>query len=179
MLTLECDGAGRLHCEMTKSQMSLTARLHSARLCSTSLTRARADRTSSVARAQLKSFFHDSIRRLQMSCTASLNSSTLLVSVQQAPTELPDSLSPTNSTRWLKRIGFKTHILTSKISATHQLTHLYSTLFPFWPTHTLHSSKQQLFQMPYANTEFGLHSFSYYSLKIHNESLSLSWLLLQ
>jgi len=55
------------------------------------------------------------------------------------------------------------------ILATCQPPYLYDTLILYWPAHALHTSKQQLLEIPYMNSEFCQCSFSYCSPNIWNK----------
>jgi len=59
---------------------------------------------------------------------------------------------------WLpvcKCINFKLALTTYKILSTHQPAYLRSLLFPYEPTRALHSSSQQLLNVPTVTTDFG------------------------
>ena len=73
---------------------------------------------------------------------------------------------------WLqvrKRIDFKLALTTYKILSTHQPAYLCSILFPYEPMRALHSSSQQLLNVPTVTTDFGRRAFSYCAPKIWNE----------
>ena len=73
---------------------------------------------------------------------------------------------------WLsvrKRIDFKLALTTFKIRSTHHAAYLRSLLFPYEPMRALHSSSQQLLNVPTVTTDFGRRAFSYCAPKIWNE----------
>jgi len=61
------------------------------------------------------------------------------------------------------RIQFKIGTLTYKTLATCQPSYLYNLLQLHQPSRALHSSSQQLLQVPYMSTDFGQLAFSYSS----------------
>jgi len=75
------------------------------------------------------------------------------------PFSRPQVSYSTNFEKIHSTIELKIAMFNDKIMAAHQPTYLYNSLVPAC---SLHCSDNQLVQMPYMNTNFGQHSFSYF-----------------